>query len=167
MNNTNFFKRIVDECRNNSYNPMPSDTFRELVNKDEKKFMEILLKYRRIEHRFNIKIDDASYKSMYACIVKDIYRNDKLVSTECIDWSDIDYEWNDEDIASNELKVADMLEAALEGYSDEDFKSVAQEATSKSSMTIAESHAPLPGTPGRRLALFYDRSSMLMDYLLP
>ena len=120
---TNFFKRLVDECRNNNYNPMPSDTFRELLKKDEKKFMEVLLKYKRIEHRFHIKIDDASYKSMYACIVKDIYRNDKLVSTVCIDWSDIDSEWtDDEDTASNELEVADMLEAALEGYSDEDFK---------------------------------------------
>ena len=125
MNNTNYFKRLVDEYRNNNYNPMPSDTFRELVERDEKKFMEVLLKYRRIEHRFNIKIDDASYKSMYACIVKDIYRNDKLVSTVTIDWSDVDTDWDEEDDASNELKVADMLEAALEGYSDEDFKSVA------------------------------------------
>ena len=124
---TNFFKRLVDECWNNNYNPMPSDTFRDLVKRDEKKkkFMELLLKYRRIEHRFNIKIDDASYKSMYACIVKDIYKNDKLIATETIDWSDIDSDWNDEDTASNELKVADMLEAALEGYSDEDFKCVA------------------------------------------
>ena len=49
--------------------------------------------------------------------------DDKLVSTVCIDWSDIDSEWtDDEDTASNELEVADMLEAALEGYSDEDFK---------------------------------------------
>ena len=119
---TNFFKRLVDECRNNSYNPMPSDTFSELLNKDEKNFIKVLLKYRRIEHRFNIKIDEASYKSMYACIVKDIYRNDKLVSTVCINWDDIDYEWNEENDASNELKVADMLEAALEGHSDEDFK---------------------------------------------
>lgn len=125
MINTNFFKRLVDECRNNNYNPMPSDTFRELLKKDEKNFMEVLLKYKRIEHRFHIKIDDASYKSMYACIVKEIYRNDKLVATETIDWSDIDTEWNAEDTASNEMKVADMLEAALEGYSDEDFKSVA------------------------------------------
>lgn len=125
MNKTTFFKRLVDECRNNNYNPMPSDTFRELVERDDKKFMEILLKYRRIEHRLNIKIDDASYKSMYACIVKDIYQNDKLIATVRIDWSDIDTEWNEEDAASNELKVADMLEAALEGYSDEDFKSVA------------------------------------------
>ena len=124
-NNTNYFKRIVDECRN-SYNPMHHDTFRELVNKDEKKkFMEVLLTYRRIEHRFHIKIEDASYKSMNACIVKDIYRNDKLVATECIDWSDVDSEWNDEDTALNEMKIADMLEGALEGYSDEDFKSVA------------------------------------------
>ena len=122
---TNFFKRLVDECRNNNYNPMPSDTFRELLKKDEKNFMEVLLKYKRIEHRFHIKIDDASYKSMYACIVKDIYRDDKLVSTVCIDWSDIDTDWNEEDTAANEMKVADMLEAALEGYSDEDFKSVA------------------------------------------
>ena len=120
---TTFFKRLVDECRNNNYNPMPSDTFSELVKRDAKKFMEVLLKYKRIEHRFNIKIDDASYKSMYACIVKDIYTDDKLVSTVCIDWSDIDSEWtDDEDTASNELEVADMLEAALEGYSDEDFK---------------------------------------------
>lgn len=127
MNNNTYFKRLVDECRNNNYNPMPSDTFRELLAKrdDKKNFMKVLLKYRRIEHRFNVKIDDASYKSMNACIVKDIYRNDKLVATECIDWSDIDSEWNAEDTASNELKVADMLEAALEGYSDEDFKSVA------------------------------------------
>ena len=123
MINTNFFKRLVDECWNNNYNPMPSDTFSELVKSDAKKFMKVLLKYKRIEHEFNIKIDDASYKSMYACIVKDIYRNDKLVSTVCIDWSDIDSEWtDDEDTASNELEVADMLEAALEGYSDEDFK---------------------------------------------
>ena len=125
MNTTTFFKRLVDECRNNNYNPMPSDTFRELVERDEKKFMEILLKYRRIEHRFHIKIDDASHKSMDACIVKEIYRNDTLVATVTIDWSDIDSEWNDEDDADNEMKVADMLEAALEGYSDEDFKSVA------------------------------------------
>ena len=130
MNNTTFFKRLVDECRNNNYNPMPSDTFRELVKKDEKKFMEVLLKYRRIEHRFNIKIDDASYKSMYACIVKDIYRNDKLVATVTIDWSDIDSEWNEEDTAANELKVADMLEAFLEGHSDEDFKRASQKAAS-------------------------------------
>lgn len=123
---TTFFKRLVDECRNNNYNPMPSDTFHELVKRDEKKkFMQVLLKYRSIEHRLNIKIDDASYKSMNACIVKEIYRNDKLVATETIDWSDIDSEWNDEDAADDELKVADMLEAALEGYSDEDFKSVA------------------------------------------
>lgn len=123
MNNTNFFKRLVDECRNNNCNPMPSDTFRELLERDDKKkFMEVLLKYRRIEHEFHIKIDDASYKSMYACIVKDIYRNDKLVSTVTIDWSDIDSEWNDEDAADDGLKVAEMLEAALEGYSDEDFK---------------------------------------------
>ena len=120
---TNYFKRLVDECRNNNYNPMPSDTFRDLLKKDEKKFMEVLLKYKRIEHRYHIKIDDASYKSMDACIVKDIYRNDKLVATMTIDWSDIDSEWtDDEDTASNEMKVADMLEAALEGYSDEDFK---------------------------------------------
>lgn len=126
MNNTNFFKRLVDECRNNNYNPMPSDTFSELVKRDVKNFMKVLLKYKRIEHEFNIKIDDASYKSMYACIVKDIYRNDKLVATETIDWSDIDSEWNEEDTAASyELEVADMLEAALEGYSDEDFKSVA------------------------------------------
>ena len=122
---TNYFKRLVDECWNDSYNPMPSDTFRELVERDDKKFMEILLKYRRIEHRFHIKIDDASYKSMYACIVKEIYRNDKLVSTVRIDWSDIDTDWNEEDDASNEMKVAEMLEGILEGYSDEDFKSVA------------------------------------------
>ena len=122
---TTFFKRLVNEYRNNNYNPMPSDTFRELVERDGKKFMELLLKYRSIEHRFNVKIDEASHKSMYACIVKDIYRNDKLVSTVTIDWSDVDDEWNAEDTASNELKVAEMLEAALEGYSDEDFKSVA------------------------------------------
>ena len=122
MNNTNFFKRLVDECRNNYYNPMPSDTFSELVKSDAKKFIEVLLKYKRIEHKLHIKIDDASYKSMYACIVKDIYRNDKLVATVTIDWSDIDSEWNAEDTAANELKVADMLEAFLEGHSDEDFK---------------------------------------------
>lgn len=121
---TNYFKRLVSECRNNNYNPMPSDTFRELLAKrDDKNFIKVLLKYKRIEHEFNIKIDDASYKSMYACIVKDIYRNGKLVATVCIDWSDIDSEWtDDEDNASNELKVADMLEAILEGYSDKDFK---------------------------------------------
>ena len=122
---TNFFKRLVDECRNNNYNPMPSDTFRELLKKDEKNFMEVLLKYKRIEHRFHIKIDDASYKSMYACIVKDIYMDDKLVSTVHIDWSDIDPDWNEEDDAVNEMKVADMLEAFLEGCSDEDFRFVA------------------------------------------
>ena len=122
MINTTFFKRLVDECRNNNYNPMPSDTFSELVKRDVKNFMKVLLKYKRIEHEFHIKIDDASYKSMYACIVKDIYRNDKLVATVTIDWSDIDSEWKVEDTASNELKVADMLEAALEGYSAEDFK---------------------------------------------
>ena len=119
---TNYFKRLVNECRNNNYNPMPSDTFRELLERDDKKFMEVLLKYRRIEHRFNVKIDDASYKSMYACIVKDIYMNDKLVATVTIDWSGVDSEWNEEDTAANELKVADMLEAFLEGHSDEDFK---------------------------------------------
>ena len=119
---TKYFKRLVNECRNNNYNPMPSDTFRELLERDDKKFMEVLLKYRRIEHRFNVKIDDASYKSMYACIVKDIYMNDKLVATVTIDWSDVDSEWNEEDTAANELKVADMLEAFLEGHSDEDFK---------------------------------------------
>ena len=102
MNTTNFFKRIVDECQN-KWNPIYSETFHELVNKDEKKkkFMEILLKYRRIEHRFNVKIDDASYKSMYACVVKDLYRNDKLLSSVHIDWSDVDSEWNDEDLALN------------------------------------------------------------------
>ena len=153
MNNTTFFKRLVDECRNNNYNPMPSDTFRELVKRDVKNFMKVLLKYKRIEHEFNIKIDDASYKSMYACIVKDIYRNDKLVATVTIDWSDIDSEWNEEDTAANEIKVADMLEAALEGHSDEDFKCASQKAASESSMTIAESCAPLPGTPRRRFQL--------------
>lgn len=122
MNTTNFFKRLVDECWNNNYNPMPSDTFRELVKRDDKKFMELLLKYKRIEHKLNIKIDDASYKSMYACIVKDIYRNGKLVSTVTIDWSDVDTDWDEENAADDEMKVADMLEAALEGYSDEDFK---------------------------------------------
>ena len=122
MNNTTFFKRLVDECRNNNYNPMPLDTFSELVKRDDKNFMKVLLKYRRIEHEFHIKIDDASFKSMYACIVKEIYRNDKLVSTVCINWDDIDYEWNAEDTASNEIKIADMLEAALGGYSDEDFR---------------------------------------------
>ena len=123
---TNYFKRLVDECRNDNYNPIPSDTFRELLAKrDDKNFMKVLLKYRRIEHELHIKIDDASYKSMYACIVKDIYRNDKLISTVCIDWSDIDTDWDEENAADDELKVADMLEAILEGYSDEDFKSVA------------------------------------------
>ena len=121
MNNTNYFKRIVDECFY-KWNPMHHDTFNELVKRDDKNFMKVLLKYRRIEHRFNIKIHDASCKSMDACIVKDIYRNDKLVSTVCINWDDIDNEWNAEDTASNELEVADMLEAFLEGYSDEDFK---------------------------------------------
>lgn len=116
MNNTNYFKRLVDEYRNDNYTPMPSDLFRELVEKDDKKFMEVLLKYRRIEHKLNIRIDEASHKSMYACICKDIYRNDKLIATVTIDWSDIDTEWNDEDAASNELKVADMLEAALEVF---------------------------------------------------
>ena len=125
MNNTNFFKRIVDECRNNNYNPMPSDTFSELVKRDAKNFMKVLLKYKRIEHEFNIKIDDASYKSMYACVVKDIYRNDKLVATVTIDWSDIDSEWNEEDAAINEMKVADMLEAFLEEHQDEDLRFVA------------------------------------------
>ena len=125
MNNNNFFKRIVDECFYN-WNPMHHETFRELVERDEKKnFMKVLVKYRSIEHRFHIKVVDASYKSMDACIVKDIYRDGKLVATETIDWSDVDSEWNAEDTASNEIKVADMLEAALEGYSDEDFKSVA------------------------------------------
>ena len=128
---TNYFKRLVDECRNDNYNPIPSDTFRELLAKrDDKNFMKVLLKYRRIEHELHIKIDDASYKSMYACIVKDIYRNDKLISTVCIDWSDIDTDWDEENAADDELKVADMLEAILEGYSDEDFKSVAQKAAS-------------------------------------
>lgn len=125
MNNTNYFKRLVDECRN-TYNPMHYDTFHELVKRDEKKkFMKVLLKYKRIEHNFHVKIDDDSAKSMNACIVKDIYRNDKLVSTVYINWSDIDVEWNEEDASSYEMEVADMLEAALEGYSAEDFKSVA------------------------------------------
>ena len=103
---------------------MHHETLRELlVKRDEKKkFMEVLVKYRRIEHRFNIKIDDASFKSMEACIVKDIYKNDKLVSTVCINWDDIDSDWNVEDTASNEIKVADMLEAFLDEYFDEDFK---------------------------------------------
>ena len=106
---------------------MHHETFRELLFKrdDKKKFMEVLVKYRRIEHKFHIKIDDASFKSMDACIVKDIYKNDKLVSTVCINWDDIDSDWNAEDTASNEIKVADMLEAILEGYSDKDFKCVA------------------------------------------
>lgn len=123
MNNTNYFKRIVDECFY-GWNPMHHETLRELlVKRDEKKkFMEVLVKYRRIEHRFNIKIDDASFKSMEACIVKDIYKNDKLVSTVCINWDDIDSDWNVEDTASNEIKVADMLEAFLDEYFDEDFK---------------------------------------------
>ena len=126
MNNTNYFKRIVDECFY-AWNPMHHETFRELLFKrdDKKKFMEVLVKYRRIEHKFHIKIDDASFKSMDACIVKDIYKNDKLVSTVCINWDDIDSDWNAEDTASNEIKVADMLEAILEGYSDKDFKCVA------------------------------------------
>ena len=127
MNNTTttFFKRLVNEYRNDTYTPIPSDIFRDLIERDGKKFMEVLLKYRRIEHRFNIKIDEASHKSMYACIVKDIYRNDKLVSTVCINWDDIDSEWDEENAADDEMEVADMLEAALEGYSDEDFKCVA------------------------------------------
>lgn len=126
MNNTNYFKRIVDECFY-GWNPMHPETFTELLDKrdEKKKFMEVLVKYRRIEHKFHIKIDDASFKSMDACIVKDIYKNDKLVSTVYINWGDIDSDWNDEDTASNEIKVADMLEAILEGYSDEDFKCVA------------------------------------------
>ena len=125
MNNTNYFKRIVDECF--YLNPMHPDTFTELLDKrdDKKKFMEVLVKYRRIEHRFHIKIHDASFKSMDACIVKDIYKNDKLVSTVYINWDDIDSDWNAEDTASNEIKVADMLEAFLDEYSDEDFKCVA------------------------------------------
>ena len=122
-NTTNFFKRLVNEYRNDNYNPMPSDTFNELLAKgDGKKFMELSLKYKRIEHRFNIRIDEASYKSMYAYIIKDIYRNDKLVSTVRIDWSDVDTDWNDEDAADDELKVAEIIEGILEGYSDEDFK---------------------------------------------
>ena len=117
MNNTNFFKRIVDECLH-VWNPMHPYTFKELLVKrdDKKKFMEVLVKYRSIEHKFHIKIVDASFKSMDACIVKDIYRNDKLVSTVYINWDEIDSDWNDEDTASNEIKVADMLEAILEGY---------------------------------------------------
>ena len=103
---------------------MHHETFRELlVKRDEKKkFMEVLVKYRRIEHKFHIKIHDASFKSMDACIVKDIYKNDKLVSTVCINWDEIDSDWNAEDTASNEIKVADMLEAFLDEHSDEDFK---------------------------------------------
>ena len=126
MNNTNYFKRIVDECLH-VWNPMYPNTFKQLlVKRDEKKkFMEVLLKYRRIEHKFHIKIVDASFKSMDACIVKDIYRNDKLVSTVYINWDEIDSDWNDEDTASNEIKVADMLEAILDEYSNEDFKCVA------------------------------------------
>ena len=123
MNNTNYFKRIVDECFY-VWNPMHHETFTELLDKrdDKKKFMEVLVKYRRIEHKFHIKIDDASFKSMDACIVKDIYKNDKLVSTVYINWDDIDSDWNVEDTAINEIKVADMLEAFLDEYSDEDFK---------------------------------------------
>lgn len=125
MNNTNYFNRIVDECFYGG-NPMHHDTFNELVNKDEKKkFMEVLMKYRSIEDKFHIKVVDASFKSMDSCIVKDIYRNDKLVSTEFIEWDAIDSEWNEEDAASYEMEVADMLEAVLDGYSDEDFKCVA------------------------------------------
>ena len=125
MINTNYFKRIVDECFYEG-NPMHHDTFNELVKRDDKNkknFMKVLVKYKRIEHKFHIKVVDASFKSMDACIVKDIYRNDKLVATVTIDWSDIDSEWTDEeDTAANEIKVADMLEAALEGHLDEDFK---------------------------------------------
>ena len=43
----------------------------------------------------------------------------------CINWDDIDSEWDEENAADDEMEVADMLEAALEGYSDEDFKCVA------------------------------------------
>ena len=125
MINTNYFKRIVDECFYGGI-PMHHDTFNELVKRDDKKnFMKVLVKYRRIEHKFHIKVVDASFKSMDACIVKDIYKDDKLVSTVCINWDDIDSEWNAEDTASNELKVADMLEAFLEEHQDEDFKCVA------------------------------------------
>lgn len=123
----NYFERIVSECCWNRL-PMHSGTYNELlVKKDEKKkFMEVLMKYRRIEDMFHIKVVDSSEeKSMDACIVKDIYRNDKLIATETIDWSIIDEEWNDEDTFKNELKVIDMLEAILSGYSDEDFKCVA------------------------------------------
>lgn len=123
----NYFKRIVTECCWNGI-PMHPNTYRELlVKKDEKKkFMEVLMKYRSIEDAFHIKIVDSSEeKSMNACIVKDIYRNDKLVATETIDWEVIDEDWNKEDTASNELKVADMLEEILYQYSDEDFRCVA------------------------------------------
>lgn len=123
----NYFERIVSECFWNGL-PMHSGTYNELlVKKDEKKkFMEVLMKYRRIEDMFHIKVVDSSEeKSMDACIVKDIYRNDKLIATETIDWNIIDEEWNDEDTFKNELKVIDMLEAILSGYSDEDFRCVA------------------------------------------
>ena len=124
MNNTNFFKRIVDECFY-KWNPMHHDTFHELVKREDKKnFLKVLLRYRRIEHNFHIKIEDNSVKSMNACIVKDIYRNDKLISTVYINWDDIDIDF-DEDAASYEMEVADILESYLEEHSDEDFKCVA------------------------------------------
>ena len=124
-NNTTFFKRIVDECFY-KLNPMHHDTFHELVKRDEnkKKFMQVLLKYRRIEVKFHIKIEDNSVKSMNACIVKEIYRNDKLISTVYINWDDIDIDF-DEDAASYEMEVADILESYLEEHSDEDCKLVA------------------------------------------
>ena len=39
MNNTTttFFKRLVNEYRNDTYTPIPSDIFRDLIN-EEKKF---------------------------------------------------------------------------------------------------------------------------------
>lgn len=128
MNNmNNYFKRIVNECCYDGI-PMLKDTFDKLLKKDEKKkFMEVLLKYRKLESKFHVKIVDSSEsKAMNACIVKDIYRNDKLVATETIDWDVIDEDWkNDEDTFKNEMKVIDMLEGILDNYSEDDFKNVA------------------------------------------
>ena len=127
MTANNYFKRIVNECFYDGL-PMHPDTYKELLVKHDykKKFMEVLLKYRHIEGKFHIKVVDASdEKAMNAVIVKDIYRNDKLIATETIDWDVIDDDWNDEDTASNEIKVAEMLEAILDQYFDENFKYVA------------------------------------------
>ena len=123
MNDNNYFKRIVDECFYDGL-PMHPETYKDLLERDEKKkFMEVLLKYRRIEGKFHIKVVDASaYKAMNACIVKDIYRNDKLIATKTIDWEAID--WTEEDTASYEIKVAEILEAILDECFDEYFRYV-------------------------------------------